>query len=220
MSWMHPSNHHHHPKPSVPPIDQYSPSTPIAVELIEAAPEDVSAVEAMQQLLLKHEKTDLHRVEDPDLERVLKELRNIGHSNIIDVFTAENVMQYIGVDDDGNDVYNNRQRITIKDLHDLPREVTACIQQLDVKHGPEGDTIRVKMYDKQIALDKLMKFHGAYMRDNEQQAKDHNHGVMDLLLASIGAEGLPERSRTTAHDTAKPTATPNRHLHHCSKLKR
>ena len=169
--------------PSTPPID---------IELIETTPDDVSAVQAMQQLLLKHEKTDLHRVEDPDLERVLAELRNIGHSNIIDVFSSETVMEYIGVDDNGNDVYNNRQRITIKDLHDLPREVTANIQQLDVKHGPEGDTIRVKMYDKQIALDKLMKFHGAYARDNEQQAKDHNHGVMDLLLASIGAEGLPE----------------------------
>ena len=157
----------------------------------EPEPES-DAVQAMQELLLRHEQTDLHRVEDPDLKRVLNELRGIAYSNIVDIFKSEQVMQYIGVDDKGKDVYSTKTQITVADLHDLPREVTACIQQIDIRPTPEGDVIRVKMYDKQIALEKLMKFHGAYFRDNEQQAKDQQHSVMDLLLASIGSDGLPE----------------------------
>ena len=149
------------------------------------------AVQAMQQLLLKHEKSDLHRVEDPDLARCLSELRTLAHSNIIDVFQSEQVMEYIGVDDNGKDVYNTRQQMSVKDLNTLPRELTACIQQIDIKPTPDGDIIRIRMYDKQIALDKLLRFHGAYKRDNEQQANDQNHGVMDLLLSAIGSDGLP-----------------------------
>lgn len=174
------------PLPSIPVVQDEAPSSPSSPDNAE----DDDVIEAMQQLLLKHEDTQLHRVEDPDLERVLKELRNIAHTNIADVFKSEEVMEYIGEDADGAAVHRKVTRLGVRDLDTLPRDITACIQSIKCTSTPRGDVIEVKMYDKLVSLDKLMRFHGAYMRDNEQQSKKSD-GIMDLLLASIGSSGLP-----------------------------
>ena len=161
-----------------------------AEEQAQSEPES-DMVLAMQELLLKHEDTNANRVEDPDLERVLRELRNLGHSNIADVFKCEDVMEYIGVDPETEqDVFKTIQRLTVRDITKMPREVSACIQSVKVTTTPRGDVVEVKMYDKQVSLDKLMKFHGAYARDNEQRS-DTGNSVMDLLLGAIGSKGLP-----------------------------
>jgi len=156
----------------------------------EPVKDESDVVQAMQQLLLAHEDTQLHRVEDPDLVRVLDELRMLAHSNIADVFTCEEVLEYIGKDEDENDIYEKTKRLRVQDITQLPREVSACIQSVKVTSGPKGDTVDIKMYDKQVSLDKLMRFHGAYMRDNEQQGVS-NDNIMDLLLSSIGSQGMP-----------------------------
>ena len=157
------------------------------------APSPDDPIQAMQELLLRHEQSDIHRVEDPDLARCLAELRTLAHSNIMDVFESEQVMEYIGVDDKGEDVYHARQRLSVKDLTSLPREITACIQQIEVKPTADGDIVRVRMYDKQISLDKLMRFHGAYVRDNEQINDNSQNG-------GNGFTTLSDRIRWSAND--------------------
>ena len=173
------------------PID--GPHEEDVVPLIAIAPdegEEGDVVVAMQELLLRHEQTSLNRVEDPDLERVLQELRGIAHSNIADIFEMRVVSEYIGLDNDEQEIWQQVERLCPKDITRLPREISACIQSIKITRKPEGDVIEVKMYDKQISLDKLMRFHGAYVRDNEQVA-DANRGAIDLILSSIGSQGLP-----------------------------
>lgn len=181
--------------PSVPPID--APPAPVLdyedmpePEMYMEDDDEPDVVRAMQQLLLKHEDTQVNRIEDPNLVRVLEELRTLAHSNIADVFECEQVMEYIGEDDNDEGIYKSISRLKVRDLSTLPREVSACIQSIKVSSRASGDVVEVKMYDKQVSLDKLMRFHGAYVRDNEQQG-DQNKGVMDLLLSSIGSQGMP-----------------------------
>lgn len=159
--------------------------------------DDSDVIVAMQELLLKHESTSLHKVEDPDLERVLRELRTLAHSNIADVFQCETVSEYIGLDANENEVWQKSQRLTVKDITTLPREISACIQSVKVTSTAKGDVVEVKLYDKQVSLDKLMRFHGAYVKDNEQ-INAGNEGVMDLLLVSIGSTGLPVMENNNA----------------------
>lgn len=177
--------------PSVPPVDAPPKGdTSAPVMQVDESVSSPDVVRAMQQLLLKHEDTQLNRVEDPDLARVLAELRNLAHSNIADLFECEEVMEYIGADNDDEGIYKNATRLKVRDITKLPREITACIQSIKVTNKPDGDVVEIKMYDKQVSLDKLMRFHGAYMRDNEQNS-NKTQGVMDLLLSSIGSQGMP-----------------------------
>lgn len=178
------------PSAAATPVDAAVPFFADTDALEEEDPSDGDVIEAMQQLLLAHEQTDLHRVEDPELERVLNELRAVAHSNIADVFESQVVREYVGVDEDDKEVWQSVNRMLVKDITTIPRAISACIQTVKVTHKPGGDVIEVKMYDKLVSIDKLMRFYGAYQRDNEQQAKG-TEGVMDLLLASIGSQGLP-----------------------------
>lgn len=159
---------------------------------VAASDEDSDVVQAMQQLLIKHEDTQLHKVEDPELIKVLNELRALSFSNIADVFETRSVLEYIGVDEHEKDVFQEVRRLTVKDIHTLPREVSAAIQSIKVTAKADGDVIEVKLYDKQVSLDKLMRFHGAYVKDNEQLTNEHaGDQIFDLLLSSISGHGMP-----------------------------
>lgn len=55
-------------------------------------------------------------------------------------------------------------KLKISNPKDLPAEYTAAIQQItDGKHG-----LSIKLYDKLDAIEKLMRYVGAYEKDNEQ----------------------------------------------------
>ena len=158
--------------------------------LVEGS-EEPDVIQAMQQLLLRHEDTQLHKVEDPDLVRALDEIKYLAHSNIADMYESSEHMEYVGIDDDERDVYKPVKRLTLKDITRLPREISACIQSVKVTSRIDGDVVEVKLYDKHPALDKLMKYHGAYVKDNEQKAPGDQGGIMNLLMASIGSQGMP-----------------------------
>ena len=153
--------------------------------------EEPDVIHAMQQLLLRHEDTQLHKIEDPDLVRALDEIKYLAHSNIADMYESSEHMEYVGIDDDERDVYKPVKRLTLKDITTLPREISACIQSVKVTSRIDGDVVEVKLYDKHPALDKLMKYHGAYVKDNEQQRPSDQGGIMNLLMASIGSQGMP-----------------------------
>lgn len=154
------------------------------------AASESDAVEAMQELLLRHEQEHLHEVEDPGLVRALDEIRSIAHSNIADVFEHVAVESYAGVDDEGEVITSSFDRLQVSDITKLPRHVSAAIKEVRVERRADGDVITVKLYDKLVALDKLLRYHGAYERDNAQRAKGAT-GVLELLMSSIGAAGLP-----------------------------
>lgn len=176
------------------PLATQDPDAPfIASEVhdeIDEGDESTDVIHTMQELLLAHEDTQVNRVEDPDLVRVLGELRGIAHSNVADIFQCEEVLTYIGLDENEKEIYESTSRLKVRDITKLPREVSACIQTVKVTSGPKGDTVEVKMYDKMVSLDKLMKFHGAYVKDNEQ-TQNSNGNILDLLLSSIGSQGMP-----------------------------
>lgn len=150
----------------------------------------VDPVEAMQQLLLKHEAAHLHEVEDPELVRVIDEIKSIAFANIADLYEHIAVESIVGVDHEGEAIFSSFERLTVTDITRLPRHVSAAIKSVKVKRMNDGDVIEVVMHDKSTSLDKLMRYHGAYERDNKQQAKGASE-VMGLLLSSIGSAGMP-----------------------------
>lgn len=153
-------------------------------------------VQAMQALLLKHE-GHVAQVEDPDLIRALSEIRALAYSNISDLFSHVEHDIIDGIDDQGEPIVSSFERLSVVDITRLPRHVSAAIKKVKITRRSNGDQIEVEMYDKLVSLDKLMRYHGAYERDNAQSAAA-NQGALDLILASIGGGGLPKPSDNAA----------------------
>lgn len=63
---------------------------------------------------------------------------------------------------------------SLKLIHDLDDDTAATIASVEVDVLKEdgkavGETVKVKQWDKNAALEKAMKFHGLYERDNAQR---------------------------------------------------
>lgn len=75
-------------------------------------------------------------------------------------------------------------------MHELDDDTAATIAGVEVDEikadgAVIGHTVKVKTWDKNSALEKAMKYHGLYERDNEQK-KD----PLADLLARISGNGL------------------------------
>lgn len=62
----------------------------------------------------------------------------------------------------------------LRPIHELDDDTAACISSVEVdeikmEHAVIGHTKKVKQWDKNSALEKAMKFHGLYEKDNAQQ---------------------------------------------------
>lgn len=62
----------------------------------------------------------------------------------------------------------------LKSIHELDDDTAATIASVEVDVLKEdgkavGETVKVKQWDKNAALEKAMKFHGLYEKDNAQQ---------------------------------------------------
>ena len=125
---------------------------------------------------------DIHKVVDPQLKRVVDELGHIAFANVVDLWESETV---INMDVPGDPQVATR--LSLKNLTELPREITAAIQS--VKINADGE-VEIKMCDKQGALDKLMKHHGGYAKENEQKASAHDK-LLDMLFLGAEADGMP-----------------------------
>ncbi|MGA7325441.1 MAG: hypothetical protein WBX25_13365 [Rhodomicrobium sp.] len=55
--------------------------------------------------------------------------------------------------------------LTVKSLSDLPRSKTRCIQEIIQIDTASGPALKIKFYDKLVALDKLAKMAGYYPRE-------------------------------------------------------
>lgn len=65
---------------------------------------------------------------------------------------------------------------TLKQIHELDDDTAACIASVEMEEIKAGGAVigmtrKVKQWDKNAALEKAMKFHGLYEKDNEQQNK-------------------------------------------------
>lgn len=86
-------------------------------------------------------------------ERTLQELARLAYSDPRKLYHADGRM---------------------KAIHELDDDSAACVamvesDEITVGEQVIGNTKKLKVWDKNSALDKAMKFHGLYERDNEQQ---------------------------------------------------
>lgn len=143
-------------------------------------PGNPEVIEAMKELVRKHERETAHLVENAELDIILSEIRAVALANIVDLFETRGGAMYI------------------KDLESLPRHVSAGIASIQVKRdkidGEIFEIIDFKMHPKMPAANMLMRYHGAYEKDNEQRGVDS----MDMLLSYIGGSGISEIEDNTA----------------------
>ena len=86
-------------------------------------------------------------------ERTLREIARLAYSDPRKFYDAE-----------GN----------LRPIHELDDDTAACIASVEVdeitmEHTVIGHTKKLKQWDKNSALEKAMKFHGLYEKDNAQQ---------------------------------------------------
>ena len=106
--------------------------------------ENNAAYEKMLHRIARpHVQAALHRATEEATSRwqisankVGRELASVLNSNITDYLT------FNGADN----------RITLKDLNRLPKEMTAAIQEIQETRTAQGVTVRVKLYDKMAAM--------------------------------------------------------------------
>lgn len=141
------------------------------------SPEEESTLNQMQALVDRHEQEGLNTLENHELRLALQEIRSIGLSNIIDMFEKK---------PDGT--------IQVKNLMDIPREVMAGVKSIKIKRdaldGAITETVEFVMHDKLSALDKILRYHGAYAVDNGQK-KSSTDKMLDMIVGYVGAQGLP-----------------------------
>lgn len=107
-------------------------------------------------------------------DKVIKELANIGFSNIADVLdvsitaSSDSLTGEESEEELLNALAGSNNWVTLKDgkdLKDLPRNVSSLISE--IKQTKDG--LSIKLYDKLNAIDKLMKHLGMFEKDNKQK---------------------------------------------------
>jgi phage terminase small subunit len=74
----------------------------------------------------------------------------------------------------------------LKAIHELDDDTAASVASVEVdelrddKRQPIGTTTKLKQWDKNAALEKAMKYHGAYGKDNEQKKPEVIIQMSDL----------------------------------------
>jgi len=108
-----------------------------------------------------------------------------------DIFETAYVHEYAGEDDEGNAHYESQPRLVVADIKKLPEHVQRAIKEVKITRKPTGDIVEVKMYDKQVALEKLFRHYGLFEQDHKQKAKSMQDSFIDLLFGATANQGLP-----------------------------
>lgn len=95
---------------------------------------------------------------DISAERTLKEVGRLAFANITNVVSVEPMMI--------EEAETNLNVVVIKNLDELSEDVTAAISEL----SNTRDGVKVKMHNKEGSLEKLMRYHGLYEKDNDQSS--------------------------------------------------
>lgn len=127
----------------------------------------------LKRIARPHVQAALHKATEEATNRwqisankVGRELASVLNSNITDFL-------------DTNGVEN---RITLKDLGRLPREMTAAIQEIQEVRTAQGVTIRLKLYDKLVALNTAAKIMNLFPKET---IKVEVSGLENKLAAAL-----------------------------------
>ena len=90
---------------------------------------------------------ELSKITRLDQERTLQEIARLAYSDPRKLFAADG---------------------SLIPIHQLDDDASAAIANIEVVKG-QNPTTRYRLWDKNAALEKAMKFHGLYERDNTQQ---------------------------------------------------
>lgn len=166
-------------------------------EIFSAPTKKELAVAEKTRQLKKYE-TDAHVNIDPELQEVLNESRAVAMSNFQDMMEV--------------DPQTGAERF--KRICDMPRHVAAAISSIKVRqvgripldtvggdvYDEEGNPVnmgirttevQIKLWDKGKSLDALLRYHGAFEKDNAQKTSSTQE-FFDDLVTLIGSNGLPE----------------------------
>ena len=129
-------------------------------------------------------------------ERVLREYMKLAYADIMDFCNVRTERVVVGYEEDGTPISEVRNIVTFKDdLDNLPDEKLAAISE--VSESP-GSGVRVKLHDKQRALDALSKHLGVFAADKlEVTGKDGGPIEIDSPREEIARrlEGMAQRMR-------------------------
>lgn len=100
-------------------------------------------------------------------DRVLKELARIGFANIDDILDFDN------------------ESVTIKDSKTLKKKVKSAISEVSKTISKDGISIKVKMYDKISALDKIARHLGMYEEKKNNDTTQEAGHLSELFKAMV-----------------------------------
>lgn len=118
------------------------------------------------------------------IEAVLVELKAIAFSDITQLLETRQLREQIGLDNEGEPLYRQIDRTVLRDITALPANTTACIHSIRTRSQAGVAVTELKLYDKQNALEKLMRYYGGYTTAYTPQSDPE-----DSLLAMIFPEG-------------------------------
>lgn len=116
-------------------------------------------------------------------EEILEHLTNTLRGNITDF--VELIEDEITIEEPEFDFSEDepttkklkKQIVCIKDINNLPLNKTGIIQEIHQTR----DGIKLKLYSKDDAVDKLMKYYGMFEKDNEQKKQEPIEGFTFIV---------------------------------------
>ena len=95
-------------------------------------------------------------------ERVLEEYMKLAYGDIMDFCNVRTERVVVGYGDDGSPISEVKNIVTFKDdLDNLPEEILAAISEV----SESGGNVKIRLHDKQRALDALSKHLGLFAAD-------------------------------------------------------
>jgi phage terminase small subunit len=137
----------------------------------------------VQNLLAGHSR-DVAAIVGLDTERTLREVARLAYNDPRQFFAADG---------------------TLKPIEEWTEDMGAAVASLEVDElfagtGEDrkavGHTKKLKFWDKNAALEKAMKHHGLYERDNGRQGQSYSLQV--VVVGGKGEEPMPAGSASTA----------------------
>ena len=116
----------------------------------------------------------IEKITGLDQERTLREVARVAYSDIRKVFRHDGTM------------------VPIAEMDDDTAAIVGSVETLEEFSGTgedrevSGYTKKIKLWDKNAALEKAMKFHGLYEKDNSQTASN-----ITVEVVVVAAPGVP-----------------------------
>jgi phage terminase small subunit len=161
------------------------PLTPVQIRFIQAFSETFEFNKACKQSQVSPRQAKLYMKEPnvraalDDLMGVALETSKINASRVAEeyaVMAFSNLLDIIEIGEDGD-------YIRLKDLDKMPRQFQACIQEVSVTPTKFGNAIKVKLFDKMPALNKLASLTKLDTKVDEKNDANYLDAKAEELMA-------------------------------------